>query len=281
MNDLILNWLMDGAPNTRKAYRYSITSFEKWLGRDPVTATHPEIQRWRNHLSEDLGRSDSTVRRHLSAISSFLNYAVNQDVIDKNPAANVSRPQGETSKRKPLSLDQLTDLLEAADRHSKAAVALVWLMLSGCRVSEACNADIDDVSDDGVTVTIKGGDRETKPLDPPAMRAVREAISDRHDGPLLINRNTGQRLTRKRGWELVRSLSKKAGIKRPVTDHELRNTAASLAADAGASIEEIQAMLGHKDPRTTQRYMKDRNKALLAARASRKVGDAITEAMGR
>ena len=40
-----------------------------------------------------------------------------------------------------------------------------------------------------------------------------------------------------------------------ISPHDLRRTAASLARKGGASIEQVQVMLGHANPQTTSEYI--------------------------
>ena len=61
----------------------------------------------------------------------------------------------------------------------------------------------------------------------------------------------------------VRSLQKMlkrhcaaVGIERAVSTHSLRVTAATEADRAGVSLKHIQRWLGHRDPRTTERYIR-------------------------
>lgn len=59
--------------------------------------------------------------------------------------------------------------------------------------------------------------------------------------------------------------------------HDLRHTAASLAINAGASLSEVQSMLGHLSARTTERYAKLLPQTGL--RAANKLADALAKAV--
>ncbi len=69
---------------------------------------------------------------------------------------------------------------------------------------------------------------------------------------------------------LVLSWFRRAGVTPPpgALAHALRHTYATLLVDAGASLPEVQALLGHKDMSTTQVYLKVAGRGLKdAARA--------------
>jgi len=55
--------------------------------------------------------------------------------------------------------------------------------------------------------------------------------------------------------DLLERLSARAGLTRPVTPHMLRHAFASNVLDAGGAIDEVQALLGHQSPKSTQVYV--------------------------
>jgi integrase/recombinase XerD len=54
---------------------------------------------------------------------------------------------------------------------------------------------------------------------------------------------------------LLSELARRAGLERMVTPHMLRHAMASNAADAGAALDELQALLGHRSPYSSQPYL--------------------------
>lgn len=254
--DHITDWLLAYGPT----YRQAINEYTDWLDTDPLTADRATIQRYIRHLTNQ-GYADATIRKKASAVSSFYSYLVQEKVLTHNPADNTKRPQGESAPRFGLTEDEFLRLLNAARDHSSTAHALVSLQTgAGLRVSEACSALIEDLDNDRsqLTTTVKRGHRRIKPLSPPVLAAVLTKIGDRTTGRILTNRD-GQPLSRQRGWELIKKLAGQAGITRDVTDHELRNTCAELMLERGARIEDVSAVLGHKNLETTLRYVRSRD----------------------
>lgn len=81
------------------------------------------------------------------------------------------------------------------------------------------------------------------------------------DCPLFVavgNRAGGQRLSRRSIRRIVDGYLRKAGLKhcagRTLSAHSLRHTAATLGLRAGASLRQVQDLLGHRDPKTTAIY---------------------------
>ncbi|ALV33239.1 recombinase XerD [Streptomyces sp. CdTB01] len=55
--------------------------------------------------------------------------------------------------------------------------------------------------------------------------------------------------------ELVESLARRAGLDRPISPHMCRHAMASNVADAGGSLDEVQALLGQKNPASARPYL--------------------------
>lgn len=277
--DLIAGWLLEQtSDNTRKAYGRDLGRFARYLAGhqvDLLDATRPQAAAWaesmRRELKPDGSRriGETTIARRLSAVSSFYTYAVDQDARPANPVKTMKRPQpvGQDEDRVAwLDTTQSKAYLAAARAHSPRAYALAAVMLTtGCRTTEALAADVSDLSWRGghrvVTVTRKGGKRQALPLAPWVGEAVDAYLGDRADGPLFatVARAGGHgRLDEPALWRLVKRLATKAGLPAPLVadlhPHSLRHSAITGALEAGGSLRDVQAMAGHADARTTERY---------------------------
>ncbi|MEV6048381.1 tyrosine-type recombinase/integrase [Streptomyces xanthochromogenes] len=65
--------------------------------------------------------------------------------------------------------------------------------------------------------------------------------------------------------ELCESLSRRAGLGRMVTPRMGRHTMASNVVDAGGSLDEVQALLGQKNPESSRPYLHPQASRLRAA----------------
>lgn len=81
---------------------------------------------------------------------------------------------------------------------------------------------------------------------------------------------------------LVLSWFRRAGVTPPpgALAHALRHTYATLLVDAGASLPEVQALLGHKDMSTTQVYLKVAGRGLEDAARAHPAREALRRASG-
>ena len=91
---------------------------------------------------------------------------------------------------------------------------------------------------------------------------------------MFINRQTGLPYTTiQKVWERLR---KKAGLEY-VRIHDLRHSYASMLVNSGRSLYEVQQILGHSNPKVTQRYSHLSTATLQDAAGS--AADRISEAM--
>lgn len=267
---LIADWLVEfPSKTTRSTYRLAVTQFAASLDGDVLEATRADVRHWIASLTNsDL--KDSTVRVKASAVSSFYSHLRIEGLIEFNPAEDVKRPQGESEPRLGLTLDDARRLIAEAEAHSKMASALVWLMSgAGLRVEEACSARIEDLSGDLLTVRVKGRHRQIKALSEEVLVAVLAVIGDRTTGAVVID-GDGREVKPWKAQRLIAELGARAGIVERVHPHLLRHTAATLAIEqagevcdacgrAGIPIEDVSALLGHRQIETTLKYVRGRD----------------------
>jgi site-specific recombinase XerD len=264
MSDLQAAWLNRFSDNTADGYRRDLNQFASWLrhttGKTDLLATERiDVQNWIKHLRTRKHLTDPTIRRKASAVSSFFEYAAEEDTIPHNPARHTRRPKGETAIKLGLSTDDARRLVATARNHSPAAYALVLLMItSGLRISEAVGINTDDITTnhgrDVVHVTRKGGSRSYVRIAPTVREAVLTASNNREEGPIFLGPRQ-RRLSRRRAGTLLTQLGHTAGIQH-VTPHLLRHTAATQAILNGTPIEDVQQLLGHRSIDTTRRYIR-------------------------
>ena len=73
-------------------------------------------------------------------------------------------------------------------------------------------------------------------------------------GALFVNLN-GSRLTRQGFWKIIKAYTAEAGITKEITPHTLRHSFAMHLLQGGASVKDIQTMMGHADISSTQVYV--------------------------
>jgi site-specific recombinase XerD len=236
------------------------------------------------------GAAAASVRRRLSALSSFYRYCAAAGVLAGGlPTDGVARPAVDPDYTATAALDrgQARALVAAADADTGPQAlrtrAVVRLLLhNALRVDEACSADLADLTEDRghrvLTVLGKGNRKAKIPLTPGTYEALDAYLADRVaragldgfrclTGPLLAT-DAGGRLRQSHSWDLVRRLAEAAGIPgwKQISPHSLRHSAITFALDAGIPLRDVQDYARHRDPRTTRRY--DHSRASLDRHAA-------------
>ncbi|MDE2696154.1 MAG: tyrosine-type recombinase/integrase, partial [Chloroflexota bacterium] len=78
-------------------------------------------------------------------------------------------------------------------------------------------------------------------------------LKGRPQEALFVNRR-GERLTRQGFWMILKNYAKAASIASRVTPHTLRHSFATHMLRGGASVRDVQELLGHANVSTTQIY---------------------------
>ena len=207
-------------------------------------------------------RSGASVNRLLAALSAVFTWAMDALDVPDNPCKRVKGRHEPKGSERYLSEDERARLLEAAkgSRCKKLYLFVVLALSTGARRGEleklAWNPSprfpsyVDMKDRRAIVYDTKNGETRVLPLTDEALAELRK---HREIGPGLV-------LSGHRPFNPV-SLSgpfhearKQAGVAH-CRIHDLRHTAGFMMAEAGKSAFEIAQVLGHRDLRTTQRYM--------------------------
>ncbi len=268
---------LDGcrSDGTRDAYRTDLRDFRAYLRQEPTAATRSNVEGFVQQLM-DKGRQPATIARKVASLRSFLRFAVDEGVIDRNPAANARTPRvSDDSPTLGLSSAEARELLDVPDNDTiglRDRALLSLLLYNALRVSEVIAVQVGDLQDDGgyrvLRVKGKGGKVQKVPMPPASIAAVRDWLDHAgiEVGPVFRAVDKGGRVSekafsRQSAAKRIRFLARRAGITKKLSPHSLRHTAITLALDAGMSLRHAQDFARHADPRTTRRY--DRNREAL------------------
>jgi len=260
-------FLLSYSGHTRRAYGRDLTDWFSWcatLEIDPLDANRAAVDGYRRHL--ETTAAPSTIARRLSTLAGYYKYAVAEGILASSPVEHVKRPSAPADSPT-LGLDRVEAraLLAQAAEHSSRARALVALLLhDGLRISEALNADVEDLGvirgHRTLTIIRKGGARRDVVLAPTTAAVIDAYVGERETGPVFITKN-GTRLDQPGAFRLIRRIAKAAGIENAerISPHSLRHTFVTLSREAGVPLEDVQDAAGHADPRTTRRYDRGRH----------------------
>jgi integrase/recombinase XerD len=277
------------APNTLSAYRQDLAEFQRAVGGGRrVTAIQAgDVLGFRNDLSAERGLSAATVKRRLACLRAMFGWLVRRDVLDTSPFAKT-----ELRIRLPARLPRCLDtrdvrrLMRHRGSHGiDCALAIALLLATGIRVGELTALRLDDVDAISGRLKIFGkGSRERTVFvtDQRLREELRQYVASRHgtagqtaQASLLIDEQ-GRTLSAARIRHAIAGLGRVAGVKRHVTPHMLRHTAATMLLESGTDIRFVQRLLGHRSIVTTQIYTHVSDRALRTALARANIFGHVT-----
>jgi site-specific recombinase XerD len=228
-----------------------------------------EYLRRRTHF-----HAKATVAGVASKLRCMGEYLVEQGVWRQNPMRWVRGPRLDPRGKMPrrIGTGHLQKIWEAAatqrtDYQKQLAVAVLSLLYgTGLRRGELERLDLDDWKREESRLEIDGqktSAERTVPLSEGMARCLEVYLPLRHnlleqrgtagEKALLINRE-GKRLSAQSLGLLVHRLARRAKVPL-VSLHQFRHTCASDLLENGASLPEVQNLLGHKRVDTTSRYL--------------------------
>ena len=209
------------------------------------------------------GRS---IGRKLSALRGLFQEALNQRLIESNPATNVRAPKAGKHLPNTLSPDAMQRLLDSPiDPNDIEAIrdqAIYELLYSsGLRLAEALGLTISDVH--GIPEELRILGKGNKERIVPVGKKARDALSqwmeqrsewDRAQTDRLFITKKGQSVSPRTIQRRLDLRAKAAGLDQHVHPHALRHSAATHLLESSGDLRVIQEFLGHQSLTTTQIY---------------------------
>lgn len=214
------------------------------------------------------GKSKFLIAQTKHAMDYFFNLAVQNNLIAKNPAENISLPLGTVSKRRALTSKEKEAFLAVAFRPQFRVFLLMYYC--GCRSSEACNLQgLDIIEKDGYNLLhIRGTKSAAADRYVPIPDVLYEAIKDTPKfspvAPNLHGNKHTQNSYKRASNALKKAMNLQMGCKTyrnelippfPLADdfvpYCLRHTYCTELRDKGIDIRTAQYLMGHSDIKMT------------------------------
>jgi integrase/recombinase XerC len=211
------------------------------------------------------GLSSTSLQRELSAIRSFFNFLLKNQLTDNNPGQYIKAPKNTRKLPKTLDVDQIKSLLEAGANSTIEIRDLAMFELfysSGIRLSELAQLNLTDIdlTDKSLMVRSgKGGKSRMLPIGSKAVAAINtwlehriKSITSTETALFISTRGTrlGQRSIELR----LKQWCKKKGIAENIHPHMLRHSFATHLLESSQDLRAVQELLGHSNISTTQIY---------------------------
>jgi integrase/recombinase XerD len=269
--------------DTIVTYWLQVKQYLEWCREsklDPRAATRETIKIYRWWLGEQRGYKSKTIAIKLTAVSRLYDAAIEYGLMGSNPVWGIKPPTESidpAARITYLEQGEATTLLKSIETRTplktlRDKLLLGVMLLEGTRTVEMHRLNIGDVVRQGQKVGLKvSSKRHTRvvPLTPQLAQVLEQYLTAQRgagfdcmvDNPLLINLSNfgrGERLSRRGIRQVVDKYLQATNLKymegRTLSAHSLRHTAGTLALRNGATLRQVQDLLGHADPRTTAIY---------------------------
>jgi integrase/recombinase XerD len=259
--------------NTLEAYRSDLQQYGEFLGRqrlDPLAVAPVDLAAFISELADGRGErpavSSATLQRKIACLRSFYRHLRREQILDRDPTAELRAPRRRARLPKVLSRDEVALLLAQPAGTSPAALrdrALLETMYAcGLRASEAIGLELSELDlETGILrARGKGSKERLVPVGSKAVETLSRYLAAR---PRLVGLRDEQRvfvnlrgtgLSRQGLYKIVQRHARTAGLDQRMSPHTLRHTFATHLLAGGCDLRSLQEMLGHADIGTTQVY---------------------------
>lgn len=251
------------------SYREDLKIFEEYLKRECLnykTLEYQDIRFYLMYLKEERKEKNSSICRNLSALRSFYNYLLKNNITKGNPFHYVTGPKKDKRLPRYFEYNELEELFKVPDITTalgqRDSLILEMLYATGIRVGELVNIRKKDINQKERTIMILGKGNKERIVH---YGEYAEEILDIYlkDGYLQLNQNhleyllinhRGTKLTERGVRDILNRLIKKTTITKNISPHMLRHSFATHLLNEGCDILSVQKLLGHESISATQIY---------------------------
>lgn len=257
LNKFIATKRIEGkAESTVEYYRQQLTMFLHNIGKLLPEITTFDLRFYLSAYKEKRKVSNRTLDNIRKCLSTFFSWLADEEFIRRNPCHGLKNIKYRKERKKAFSAEEMEKLKSACDNYRDLAL-VGFLYATGCRVSEVVSINIEDIDFDRKEIAVIGkGDKErTVYLTDVSVMYLRLYLEGRKDNNPALFTGRGNRRLKKNGIEAaLKRIGKQAGVPN-VHPHRFRRTLATFLIDHGATLQDVQMILGHEDIRTTQVYV--------------------------
>ena len=262
----------DVRESSRKLYTRTLSQYFVWMeqeGKSLNTLTRQDVLEYKDYLQEQ-SLSSLTISSYITAVRKFYEWAEGEKLYP-NIAKGVKTPRRQQAfKKQHLTDAKSKELLDHFQSLSLRDYAIVNLILrTGLRTIEVVRADIEDITFKGERRVLKvwgkghGEKDDFVVLSDKAYLPIKNYLAAARKGaksgePLFTStshQNYGGRLTTKTISSICKDGLKAIGLDgKEFTAHSLRHTTAVAILKHGGQLTDVQSVLRHTSPVTSQIY---------------------------
>jgi integrase/recombinase XerC len=250
------------SPETIRTYKIALSQFFTTCHKNVDEVKAKDVRDWLANMTENRLKPRS-IQMKLTALKSFYQYLMEENILKKNPTIKIRPPQKEDSLPYYLNRRQLVLLQELTKESIRERTIVETLYATGVRISELLNIKLEDVKWDSRQIWIrkgKGNKERFVLFSHDCAERLKAYLNQRgFTSPYLFSNRKGVPLSRDLVEMQFRQYTETLGFK--VTPHTMRHTFAAHLAEKGMDFSYIQELLGHSNINSTRIYTRLTNKA--------------------
>ena len=246
-------------------YGNEISKMMVTLNKDYREITSQDIRSYLDYRKQHDKVSAVTVKNIRMYLMSFFKWCTIEEKILRNPMDKIGVIKTEKHIVETLS-DEEAEIIRCACKSERDIAIIDLLSSSGMRVSELSGLNRDDVNFDTGEIKVFGKGSKERICYMTGRAKVHlkwylESRADLNPALFVTAKKPYNRLSKNGVEFLLKSIAKQSRIPRTrLYPHKYRSTLATNMYNKGASIDQVQHILGHQSGETTQLYIAIDNK---------------------
>lgn len=241
---------------TLKNYNYNLIKFADMLRKPLATVTTMDLRMFLAQRCKNM--KPSSTNEQIFILKSFFGWLFVEEYIPKNPTAKLKQTKVPSRLREALTTDEV-EILRQKCKNIREKSLFEFTYSSGCRLAELVSINKDDIDWHNKTLKVigKGNKERVVCFNTKAKYLLKEYILSRNDdNPALFVASKGahKRLGGRSIEREIKNIAVRANLGKSIYPHLLRHSIATHLLAAGMALHNVQALLGHSDPKTTQIY---------------------------
>ncbi|MFT5872802.1 MAG: integrase/recombinase XerD [Clostridium sp.] len=248
---------LDGlAVGTLRNYKNNILIFSNMLRKPLATVTTMDLRMFL--VNRCVKMKPSSKNEQIFILKSFFGWLFTEEYIPKNPTTKLKQIKVPSRLREALTIDEI-EILRQKCKNIREKSLFEFCYSSGCRLAEIVSINKSDIDFHNKTIRVIGkGDKERVVcFNTKAKFLLQEYILSRKDNNPALFVTSKAPHSRLGGRSIEREISNianRANLGKAIYPHLLRHSIATHLLAAGMALHNVQALLGHSDPKTTQIY---------------------------
>lgn len=266
---------------TQKSYLQIVIAFMNWLDKPVSDVTYDDVLLYMDEKSNGGKTSGSWMVAVFSGLKKYFTYLRKTKRIAENPMEEMDRPAPKPSdqvKRTYLTKDEINLIIreirmEGGKYAKRDELIFVLFLTNAMRLNALFELNVGDIDFNKKEMKVIEKENKFRTFYPSdsVLKLTAEYLRERKYLAPLVNTDAmfiadnGKRMTR---YMIEAMITRRCNVTgKHITPHKIRASTATLLSKDGYSVYDIQQLLGHASPHTTEIYLQDKNEA--SAKANR------------